>query len=177
MDLKQVIRTVPDFPKKGIGFKDITPILANPEAFQAAVQAITELCPPETWDSILAIDARGFLFGAPLAHALGRPLHIARKPGKLPWKTFERKYELEYGVDCLQIHQDAFQKNERVLVIDDLLATGGTLEACLQLVRDAGAEPAYAFCLVELDFLPGRGRIEKMGVPMVSLVHYASEEE
>jgi adenine phosphoribosyltransferase len=177
MDLKQVIRTVPDFPKPGIGFKDITPILQQPDAFRASVEAIQDLCPADEWDSLLAIESRGFLFGSALALALGKPLNVARKPGKLPWKTIERRYELEYGEDSLHVHVDAFRRGERVLVIDDLLATGGTLEAACLLVRDAGADPVFACCVVELDFLPGRERMEKLGVPLRTLVHYASEEE
>ncbi len=175
MNLKDVLRTVQDFPKPGIGFIDITPLLANPEAFRECLKQLDELCPPESYDAILGIESRGFLFGAALAHAHGKPFAPARKPGKLPWKTYQRSYQLEYGEDSLQVHQDAFAPGQRVLVVDDLLATGGTLRAAIELVRDTGATPVGAFCLVELDFLGARERLSDLDISLHTLVHVDGE--
>jgi adenine phosphoribosyltransferase len=176
MDLASIIRTVPNFPKPGIGFKDITPILQQPEAFDWCLRRLLELCPPASFDVVLGIEARGFLFGAPLALLAGKPFAPARKPGKLPWTTLSRSYELEYGTDSLQVHADACTPGQRVLLVDDLLATGGTLLAAAGLVRDLGGQPVAAACVLELSFLPGRARLEAAGVPVVALLDVDSEE-
>jgi adenine phosphoribosyltransferase len=176
MDLWMFIRNVPDFPKPGIGFKDITPLLADPAAFAAAIEGLAALCPPDNWDIAVGIEARGFLFGAALALHCGRGFAPARKPGKLPWRTVERRYALEYGEDALQLHADALRPGQRALLVDDLLATGGTLLAAAGLVRDLGARPVAAVCLLELAFLGGRARIEAADLPLHSLLCCTSED-
>jgi adenine phosphoribosyltransferase len=175
MDLASVIRTVPDFPKPGIGFKDITPILQDPAAFAFCVERLLALCPPESYDVVVGIEARGFLFAAPLALRAGRPLAPARKPGKLPWRTVRHTYQLEYGEDTLCLHEDACLPGQRVLLVDDLLATGGTLLAAAALVRRLGGVPMAAACVVDLSFLPGRRRLEEAGLTVHSLLEVDSE--
>ena len=169
-NVRRRIRDVADFPKKGIVFKDITPVLANPEAFKQIVDALAERYRSRKIDKVVAIESRGFLFGAPLAYALGAGLVIVRKPGKLPWKSVREEYSLEYGKDSLEMHVDAVSPGQRVLVMDDLLATGGTAAATGRLVEKQGAVVAeYAF-VVELDFLAGR---KKLGADKVhALLHY-----
>ncbi|HEX9792754.1 MAG TPA: adenine phosphoribosyltransferase [Planctomycetota bacterium] len=167
-DYARYLRDVPDFPEKGVLFKDITPLLQDPAAMRAAVQDLSELVRPLRPDRIAAIESRGFLFGAPLALELGVGLIPVRKPGKLPWKTFEESYQLEYGSGTLQIHQDAARPGERVLLVDDVLATGGTAAATAALVRRLGAEVVGAAFVVELEFLHGRQRLH--GVETHSLV-------
>ncbi|HEY6101198.1 MAG TPA: adenine phosphoribosyltransferase [Anaeromyxobacter sp.] len=153
------IRDVPDFPKKGIVFKDITPVLADPKLFRQVVDALAARWKGERIDKIVGIESRGFLFAAPLAYALGAGLTIARKPGKLPWEVIREAYALEYGEASLELHIDAVGAGERVLVVDDVLATGGTAEAVGRLVTRQGAElVAYSF-LVELSFLHGAKRL------------------
>ena len=158
MDLTKFLRDVPDFPKPGILFKDITPLLASPDAMKAAVERLAAL-PVGPVHKIAAIESRGFLFGVPLAMHLGIGFVPVRKPGKLPWKTHRVEYVLEYGTDAVEIHQDAFRKGERVLVVDDLLATGGTMEAAAKLVEAAGGTVAGCAFVVELAFLAGRKRL------------------
>ena len=159
MDLRQYIRDIPDFPKPGIRFKDITPLLADPGAFAAAVAGLAEHYDPAGIDAIAAAEARGFLFAAPLAIRLGLPLIPLRKPGKLPYKTHSLKYDLEYGSAELNMHVDAFKPGARVLLVDDLLATGGTMLAAAGLIEKGGGVVAgYAF-LVELAFLEGRKKL------------------
>jgi adenine phosphoribosyltransferase len=153
------IRDVPDFPKKGIVFKDITPVLADPKLFREVVDAFVERWKGERIQKIVGIESRGFLFAAPLAYALGAGLTIVRKPGKLPWDVIREAYALEYGEATLELHIDAVGPGERVLVVDDVLATGGTAEAVGRLVARQGAElVAYSF-LVELSFLNGARRL------------------
>jgi adenine phosphoribosyltransferase len=153
------IRDVPDFPKKGIVFKDITPVLADPPLFRAVVDAFAARWRGERIAKIVGIESRGFLFAAPLAYALGAGLTIVRKPGKLPWEVIREAYALEYGEATLELHIDAVGPGERVLVVDDVLATGGTAEAVGRLVARQGAElVAYSF-LVELSFLSGAKRL------------------
>lgn len=153
------IRDVPDFPKKGIVFKDITPVLAAPELFREVVDAFVARWRGERIDKVIGIESRGFLFAAPLAYALGAGLTIARKPGKLPWNVIREVYALEYGEAALELHIDAVGPGERVLVVDDVLATGGTAEAVGRLVARQGAElVAYTF-LVELSFLHGARKL------------------
>jgi adenine phosphoribosyltransferase len=153
------IRDVPDFPKKGIVFKDITPVLADPRLFRDVIDAFVARWKDERIAKIVAIESRGFIFGAPLAYALGAGFSIARKPGKLPWETIRETYALEYGEAALELHIDALRPGERVLVVDDVLATGGTADAVGRLVARQGAElVAYSF-LVELGFLHGARRL------------------
>ncbi len=158
MDLSQFLRDVPDFPKPGILFKDITPLLASPPAMQAAIDQLAAIDAGRV-DKVAAIESRGFLFGVPLAMRLGVGFVPVRKPGKLPWKTSRVEYVLEYGTDAVEIHQDAVLPGERVLLVDDLLATGGTMGAACQLVESCGGEVAACAVVVELCFLAGRQRL------------------
>jgi adenine phosphoribosyltransferase len=162
--LKASVRDVPDFPKQGIVFKDITPILSNGQLFRLAVTIFAERYQRKSIERIVAIDARGFIFGGALAHYLGIGLSIVRKKGKLPYKTHQCDYELEYGQGTLEMHVDAVEKNQRVVIIDDLLATGGTAEAAAKLVEQCGGEVVELAFLVELGFLHGRERLEKYSV-------------
>lgn len=170
MDLAKYIRDIPDFPKPGILFKDITPLLAEPRAFQHAIDLLTEHYQGEPIDAIAAAEARGFLVAAPLALVLKKPLIPLRKPGKLPYRTYSLKYELEYGTAELQVHTDGVVAGQRVLLVDDLLATGGTMQAGCQLVEKAGGLVAGCAFLVELSFLNGRQRLPRCEV--FSLIKY-----
>ena len=170
MDLARYIRNIPDFPKPGIQFKDITPLLASPEAFHDAIRQMAEFYANRPIDAIAAAEARGFLFAAPLALALRKPLVPLRKPGKLPYRTYSLKYDLEYGQAELHVHIDGFEAGARVLLIDDLLATGGTLEAGCKLIKQAGGQVASCVVLVELAFLGGRDRLRLHEV--CSLIRY-----
>lgn len=158
MDLARFLRDVPDFPKPGILFKDITPLLAAPAAMRAAIERLGKLDFGKV-DKVAGIESRGFLFGMPLAMQLGVGFVPVRKPGKLPWKKHRVEYALEYGSDSIEMHQDAIGKGERVLVVDDLLATGGTLGAACKLVEQCGGVVAGCAVVVELCFLPGRQRL------------------
>lgn len=168
--LQEQIRDVPDFPKPGIVFKDITPMLASPEAFKTAVELLEERCRPMDLDAIVAVESRGFIFGGALAMSLGVPLQIVRKPGKLPWKTDAVEYSLEYGTDTLEMHQQSLRPGDRVLILDDLLATGGTAAATTELVAKQGAETVECAFVIELAFLEGRSKIEP--VPCFALITY-----
>ena len=156
MDMAHYIRDIPDFPKPGILFKDITPLLAEPKAFQEAIDRLYETYRARPIDAVAAAEARGFLFAAPLALRLQRPLVPLRKPGKLPYRTYSLKYDLEYGSAELQVHIDGVSEGARVLLVDDLLATGGTMRAGCQLIEKAGGKIAGCAFLVELTFLNGR---------------------
>jgi adenine phosphoribosyltransferase len=158
-DLRPYIRDIPDFPKPGIVFKDITPLLLDPAALDAAVAALAEWARPRAVDYVVAAEARGFILGAALARELGAGFVPARKPGKLPSETLSAEYVLEYGVDALEMHADALADGARVLLHDDLLATGGTARALAELVEGAGARIAGCAFLVELAFLGGRDRL------------------
>jgi adenine phosphoribosyltransferase len=164
MNLADYIRDIPDFPKPGILFKDITPLLADPPAFQYAIQAMGSHYEDQGVDAVAAAEARGFLFAAPLALMLKRPLIPLRKPGKLPYQTHCFQYELEYGSAELHVHIDAVCPGARVLVVDDLLATGGTLAAGCQLIEKAGGQVAGCCVLVELNFLKGREKLRSFEV-------------
>ena len=158
--LKSAIRDVPDFPKQGIVFKDITTLLKDARLFREAMDLFTDLCQRARPDKVVAIESRGFILGAVLADRLGAGFVPVRKKGKLPGGKIAHTYDLEYGTDCLEIHEDALQRGERTLVVDDVLATGGTAAATGQLVGQLGAELAgYAF-LVELTFLKGRDKLQ-----------------
>ncbi|MFO0964950.1 MAG: adenine phosphoribosyltransferase [Gemmataceae bacterium] len=159
MDLARYIRDIPDFPKPGILFKDITPLLAHPPAFDEAIRVMAADFGAEPVDAIAAAEARGFLFAAPLALLLKKPLIPLRKPGKLPYSTHRLEYELEYGKAELQVHTDGIDKGARVLIVDDVLATGGTMQAACQLVAQAGGKVTACAVLVELLFLKGRERL------------------
>lgn len=158
-DLRALIRDIPDFPKPGIVFKDITPLMADPKALDAAVNGLAEHARPLGVECVLAAEARGFLLGPALALALGAGFALARKPGKLPYDTVSAEYELEYGSDSLELHSDAVRPGTRVLVHDDLLATGGTARALCELVRQLGGEVVGCGFLIELAFLGGRERL------------------
>lgn len=156
LDLKQHIRNIPDFPKPGILFRDITTLLQNPSAFRHAVESMAERFESVEVDAIAGIDARGFMFAAPLALRLDLPLVIVRKKGKLPFETYSQSYDLEYGTDSLEIHVDAVSTGHRVLIVDDLLATGGSLSAAAALVERAGGVVAGIIVAIELSDLRGR---------------------
>ena len=162
--LDEYIRAIPDFPKPGIVFRDITPLLAAPDALREAIHRMGQPFADRGITKIAAAEARGFLFGVAMAIELNVGFVPIRKPGKLPAETIEESYELEYGTDTLQIHRDALRSGDRVLVVDDLLATGGTLAACLELVRRGGAEVAGASCLIELPDLGGRDKLGSVEV-------------
>jgi adenine phosphoribosyltransferase len=158
VDLKQHIRDIPDFPKPGIVFKDITPLLADAMAFRAAVDALIEPYRGRV-DMVLGIESRGFIVGAAAAYALGTGIAVVRKPGKLPYRTHKASYDLEYGTDALEIHHDALGDGHRVLLVDDLLATGGTARAAIELVERCGGQVVACAFLIELGFLGGRARL------------------
>lgn len=157
-DLKALIRDIPDFPKPGILFRDVTPLLLDASAVRDVVERIAAPFLNRV-DVVVGIESRGFIFGSAVAYHLGTGLALVRKPGKLPAKTFEARYDLEYGSDGLQIHQDAFRHGSRVLVVDDLLATGGTAKATIELVERTGGEVVACAFVIELAALGGRGRL------------------
>ncbi len=171
MDLKQHIRAVPDFPRPGILFYDISTLLAHAEAWQATVQQLEKTLLPYRPDLLVGIESRGFLVAAPLALGMGRGFVMVRKKGKLPGPIIPYTYDLEYGTDTLEIQADAITPGRRVVVLDDLLATGGTLAATIRLCRMVGAEVVAAACIIELAFLDGRSKID---VPFTSVVSYES---
>ncbi len=172
-DCKQLIRDIPDFPKKGVVFKDITPLLGNGPCFQEVVNRIAALCAQkELRPDILACpEARGFIFGSALAYRMGIGLVPIRKPGKLPYETCSMEYSLEYGTDSVEMHIDAIQPGQNVILVDDLLATGGTIRACAELIENRGARVSGCLFLVELEFLKGRRKLEKF--PVFSLISYS----
>ena len=170
VDLRAMIRDVPDFPTPGIVFKDVMPLLADPVAFRETIDRLAAWAGPRTPDVILGAEARGFIFGGALAYALGCGFVAARKPGKLPWSTIEAQYELEYGTDSLQVHVDAFGPGSRVIVLDDVLATGGTAKAKIELVEQLGGTVVGALFVIELGFLQGRDRIP--GYDIHALIEY-----
>jgi adenine phosphoribosyltransferase len=171
MDLKQHIRSIPDFPKPGILFYDISTLLAHPGAWRATVQRLAGALQPHQPDLLVGIESRGFLVAAPLAYELGRGFAMVRKQGKLPGITARLTYELEYGTDTIEVQEDAITPGQRVVVLDDLLATGGTMVAAIKLVRQRGGIVAAAACIIELAFLQGRNRID---VPLTSMIAYES---
>lgn len=167
--LKGIIRDVPDFPKPGIMFKDITPILTTPEAFRRVIDTFVERYTKMGIDAVAGVESRGFLFGAPIAYRLGAGCVLIRKKGKLPYKTIETSYDLEYGSATIEMHVDAVKPGDNVVVIDDLLATGGTAAATCELLQKQGANVIECAFVVELAFLNGRG---KLGQNVCSLVTY-----
>lgn len=173
IDLKEHIRNVKDFPKKGIVFRDITTLIGNRDAFKYVIDEFVKRYKDKEIDCIISVESRGFIFGSALSYMLGCALVPVRKKGKLPHDTHQVTYDLEYGTDTLEIHKDAFKKGSRVLVIDDLLATGGTTLATSELIKKLGGVIAEAAFVVELEFLGGRGKLK--GIPVFSLVKYDSE--
>lgn len=173
MDLTEVIRNVPDFPVRGIQFKDITTLLQREDAFQHVIDTWHSRYEPQDIDVILGADARGFIFGGALAYSLKKPFVPIRKRGKLPFDTISEEYELEYGTDALEIHVDALQRGDRVVVIDDLLATGGTMEAAAKLVETLGGDIVELAFVIELPPLKGRERLAKY--PVHSFVEFMVE--
>jgi adenine phosphoribosyltransferase len=171
MDLKEHIRAIPDFPKPGILFYDISTLLGHPQAWRATVETLAEAIRPHRPDLLVGIESRGFLVAAPLAYAIGCGFAMVRKKGKLPGATARFSYDLEYGTDTIEIQEDAISSGQRVIVVDDLLATGGTMQAAIQLVQHQGGTVAAAACIIELAFLDGRRRIN---VPLTSMVVYDS---
>jgi adenine phosphoribosyltransferase len=169
-DLASLIRTIPDFPSPGIQFRDITPLLGDAAAFRGAIEALAAPFREARIDQVVAIEARGYLLGAPLAVALGAGFVPVRKVGKLPFRTYRAEYALEYGEAAIEMHEDALLAHHRVLVVDDVLATGGTLNAALQLVQRAGASVAGLAVLIELDALGGRAALAARDVH--ALLHY-----
>jgi len=171
ISLKDHIRGIPDFPKPGILFYDISPLLAHAEAWKEAIDRLAEAIRPHKPDLLVGIESRGFLIAAPLAMALGTGFVMVRKHGKLPGDKVAHSYDLEYGTDTIEIQSDAVKPGQRVVVLDDLLATGGTMVAAINLLRQVGADVRAAAFLVELTFLNGR---EKLDIPSVSLMAYDS---
>ena len=169
--LKQHIRDIPDFPEPGIVFKDITPLLGNADVFRAVVLHLTDRYADAGITKVAGVEARGFIFAAPIATHLGAGFVPIRKPGRLPHQVESQAYELEYGTDLLEIHQDAVDSSDVVLIVDDVIATGGTAAASISLVERLGATVAGMAAVVELDFLNGRSKIPD-GIDLLTLVHY-----
>ncbi len=170
MDLKKYIRDIPDFPEPGILFRDITPLLRNPQAFNYAIDGLMDRYSQHSFDTVVAVESRGFLFGAPLACRMGKSLVLVRKPGKLPAATNSAQYSLEYGSNVLEIHIDDIQPGERVVVLDDLLAIGGTLKAAAELVEGSGGVVTSIGLVIELVDLGGRDRLK--GYDIFSLLQF-----
>jgi adenine phosphoribosyltransferase len=170
LDLRTKIRDVPDFPTEGIVFKDITPLVADPAYFRETVERLAAWARPREPDVILGAEARGFIFGGALAYELGCGFVPARKPGKLPWETVSATYELEYGTDSLELHRDAIGRGARVIVLDDVLATGGTARAKTELVEQLGGEVVGVIFVIELEFLDGRKKLD--GYDVQALIAY-----
>jgi adenine phosphoribosyltransferase len=173
IDLKEHIRSIPNFPKPGIVFRDITTLLGTPRVFGHVIDLMAEHFAGRGVTSVIAAEARGFIFAAPLALKIGAGFIPVRKPGKLPFDTHSFHYELEYGSDTLEMHTDALREGDQVLLVDDLLATGGTMEACIRITERAGASVVGCAFVIELDFLKGRNRLTPYEV--FSLVNYDSE--
>lgn len=173
MDLKSLIRTVPDHPKPGIQFRDITTLIGHPAGLRELIDTLAERYTSRRIDKVVGIEARGFIIGTPLAMALNAGFVPQRKRGKLPWRTIGRDYELEYGVDRIEMHVDAIARGERVLIVDDLIATGGTARAGCDLVKDAGGVVVECCFVIDLPELGGRARLEAAGYAVHTLVSFA----
>ena len=173
--VKNSIATVPDYPKPGIMFRDITSLLAEPKAFQTVQQALVNTYKDQKFDVIIGTESRGFIFGAPLALELGIPFVPVRKPGKLPRETVSQSYQLEYGEDTLEIHKDAIKEGDKVLLVDDLLATGGTIEATVKLVNKLGGNATDAAFVISLPELGGEQRLAGLGLNLLKLVEFEGE--
>ncbi len=172
MDLKSFIRTIPDYPKAGIMFRDVTTLMGHPQAFRRAVDELVQPFAGLKIDKVAGIEARGFILGGACAHQLSAGFVPLRKKGKLPYKSISQSYELEYGIDELEMHEDAVAPGESILVVDDLIATGGTAEAGIKLLQKGGAIVEAAIFLVDLPELGGTQKIEALGVPTVSLMRF-----
>lgn len=170
--IKDAIRTIPDYPRPGIQFRDVTTLLKDARAFRAAIDQMVQPWAGAKIDKVAGIEARGFILGGAVAHQLSVGFTPVRKKGKLPARTLEEDYQLEYGTDTVEIHTDAVAETERVLLVDDLIATGGTAEAAIKLLRRAGADVVGATFVIDLPDLGGAKRIEAMGVPCASLVSF-----
>jgi adenine phosphoribosyltransferase len=171
--LRSSIRDIPGFPKPGVVFKDITPLIGNGKLFEKTITHLSQAFEETKPDLVLGIESRGFILGAPIAYKLGTGFVIVRKSGKLPYQTHRASYSLEYGDDVLEIHRDAIQAGQKVLIVDDLLATGGTAAAAVELVHKLGGAVISLVCLVELSFLKGRERLKP--IPVISLIPYDHE--
>jgi adenine phosphoribosyltransferase len=158
-ELKNIIRDIPDFPKKGIIFKDITTLLADAKSYQRMIDLLAHRYIGEKIDKVVGVEARGFIIGAALAYKLGAGIVLVRKPGKLPSETFKKTYALEYGTDTLEIHTDAIKKGEKILIADDLLATGGTVAAVVDMIKNMGGELVECCFMAELEFLQGSSKL------------------
>ena len=172
MNLRDVVRTIPDYPKPGIMFRDITTLLADARAFRRAVDELVQPFAGAKIDKVAGVEARGFIMGGAVAHQLSAGFIPLRKRGKLPHRTIAVEYALEYGVDAIEMHADAFVAGERVMLVDDLIATGGTAEAAINLLRQGGAEVVAAGFVIDLPELGGADRIRAMGVPVSSLLAF-----
>ncbi|HMM14569.1 MAG: adenine phosphoribosyltransferase [Parvibaculum sp.] len=172
MDVKDFIRTIPDYPKPGILFRDITTLLGDAAGFRQAVDALVDLHKGAKFDLVAGIEARGFILGGAVAHQLELGFVPVRKKGKLPWKTIGQEYDLEYGTDTVEIHSDAVGEGDRVLLIDDLIATGGTAEAAVKLIARAGGNVMAASFVIELPELGGRQRLEAFDIEVLSLCSF-----
>lgn len=172
MDFSKVIRTIPDYPKKGIVFRDITTLLGNARAFRRAVDEMVQPYAGVRVDKVAGIEARGFILGGAVAHQLSIPFVPVRKKGKLPWKTIGEDYELEYGTDRVEIHEDAVSKGEHILVVDDLIATGGTALASIKLIERAGAEVVGVSFVIDLPELGGADKLRALGKEVQILVSF-----
>ena len=164
IDIRKLIRIVPDFPKPGIGFFDITTLLKNKQGFQEVIDTFSDHFKDFDFDKIAGVEARGFVFASALAYKMNKGLILIRKPGKLPAETFSQKYELEYGADALEMHKDAVEPGEKIVVIDDLIATGGTVKAACKLIENAGGEVAGIGFMIELCFLKGIDKLKKYNI-------------
>jgi adenine phosphoribosyltransferase len=173
--IKDSIATVPNYPKAGIMFRDVTSLLANPEAFKATINAFIDAYKDKGFTKVIGTESRGFIFGAPLAYELGLPFIPVRKPGKLPRETISQSYQLEYGEDTLELHTDAIVAGDKVLLVDDLLATGGTIEATAKLVARLGGNATDAAFVVSLPELGGEQRVAAMGITVLKLVEFEGE--
>ena len=173
--IKQSIKTIPNYPKEGILFRDVTSLLENAAAYKATIDLLVEHYRGQGFTKIVGTEARGFVFGAPLALELGIGFVPVRKPGKLPRATISQSYELEYGHDSLEIHTDAISANDKVLVVDDLLATGGTIEATVKLIRQLGGEVKHAAFVISLPDLGGEARLTALGLELVKLCEFEGE--
>lgn len=171
-DLKRYIRDIPDWPKPGVMFRDITPLLAHPRALALSIELLANPFRGMNIDLVIGAESRGFIFGTAVACAISAGFGVVRKPGKLPHKTVSKSYNLEYGTDTLEMHADQIVRGQRVLIVDDVLATGGTMKACTELVEDLGGELAGIAVLIELEFLEGRDRLGKYGRDVHSVLQY-----
>jgi len=169
---KQLIKSIVDYPKKGIIFRDITPLLEDKNAFTACLSHLSELFSFIEFNKIACIEARGFLLGAALSQSLNKDLVLLRKAGKLPRETYSQDYDLEYGTATLEVHRDSLSKEDRILIIDDLLATGGTIEAAMKLINMGGAKSVAAAVLINLPDLPGESLLERNGIPLFKIFEF-----